>query len=246
MKIHHTWRFSSKGISSEANSKQQRDIRKMMGKWTHTDFLYMKRPLEGFQVASQHVLLLTLRCWNTWTWHVRTLPPCGSSLHKKNIIYYIILYYIYIYIYTHIIVCIYIYDIYVYSIHTYLYNLIYTYIYALFEDEAATHYASRQSSQHRGQWGWRACRVNFPHLDGLIEWSQATSVKKLRNLKHAGSKHINLKHIYIVGLQAFIHGPCGLSEHVVPSFFPVVDHHFLHQNWSYIAVYLIFRHSQIL
>jgi hypothetical protein len=33
-----------------------------MGKWTHTDFLYMKRPLEGFQVASQHVLLLTLRC----------------------------------------------------------------------------------------------------------------------------------------------------------------------------------------
>ena len=89
--------------------------------------------------------------------------------------------------------------IYTYTVYIHTYIILYThiYIYALFEDEAATHYASRQSSQHRGQWGWRACRVNFPHLDGLIEWSQATSVKKLRNLKHAGSKHINLKHIYI-------------------------------------------------
>ena len=53
----------------------------------------MKRPLEGFQVASQHVLLLALRCAGIPELdNVRTLPPCGSSLHKK--IYYIL------YIYT--------------------------------------------------------------------------------------------------------------------------------------------------
>ena len=45
-----------------------------------------------------------------------------------------------------------------YTLHT----CIYIHYLSLFQDKAATRYASRQSSQH-GQWGWRACRVSFPH-----------------------------------------------------------------------------------